>query len=150
MRIALSALLFCTILLASCTRSGNSVEDFRRRRVTLPDGTVVRAEVMQDPTDMARGMMFRKEFPEGDAMLFIHERPDQHQYWMYQVEVPLDIIWMDARGNVVEVVENAQPCKTAASQCPQYGGSKPAQVVLELPGGYGRKHGVAVGQRIQF
>jgi uncharacterized membrane protein (UPF0127 family) len=69
---------------------------------------------------------------------------------MYQVELPLDIIWMDARGNVVEVVEKAAPCKTAASQCPQYGGTRQAQVVLELPGGYGRKHGVAVGQKIQF
>ena len=83
-------------------------------------------------------------------MLFIHGSPGKYSYWMYQVKIPLDIIWMDARGRIVEFVENAAPCKTPSSQCPNYGGTQDALVVLELPGGYGRKHGVATGDYIRF
>ena len=41
------------------------IEDFNSQTVTLPDGTKVKAEVMMNPKDMARGMMFRDTFPEG-------------------------------------------------------------------------------------
>ena len=58
--------------LAACSNDSTSVEDYDARSVTLPDGTIVKAEVMMNPTDMARGMMFRDTFPEGRGMLFIH------------------------------------------------------------------------------
>lgn len=141
------------ILFAACRKDESAlVQDFRSRPVTLPDGTTVRAEVMMQDQDMQRGMMFRESLPEGNGMLFIHSAPGKYTYWMYQVKIPLDIIWMDARGRVVEISENTPPCKGAASQCVKlnYGGNKEAMVVLELPAGYGRKHGVAVGEIIRF
>jgi uncharacterized protein len=143
-------LLLCG-LLVGCGGGAQDVKDFNRRSVTLPDGTVVRAEVLTHQVDMARGMMFRDSLPEGEGMLFIHGSPGTYSYWMYQVKVPLDIIWMDANGTVVEISENTPPCPSkSARECPSFGGTKPAMVVLELPGGYGRRHGVAVGQTIRF
>jgi uncharacterized membrane protein (UPF0127 family) len=69
---------------------------------------------------------------------------------MYQVKIPLDIIWMDGRNNVVEISESTPPCTTNASACPTYGGTKDALVVLELAGGAARKHGIRPGVRIDF
>lgn len=142
----------CTILTACRKDESALVQEFSSRPVTLPDGSTVRAEVMTHDKDMMRGMMFRDSLPEGNGMLFIHPAPGKYAYWMYQVKVPLDIIWMDARGRVVEIVENAPPCKAAASECMnlKHGGNQEAMVVLELPGGYGRKHGVAIGEVIRF
>jgi uncharacterized membrane protein (UPF0127 family) len=141
-----------SLLLASCGGDDSqSVKAFNTRPVTLPDGTVVRAEVMTNRIDMARGMMFRDSLPEGEGMLFIHGTPNKFSYWMYQVKIPLDIIWMDARGTVVEMSENTPPCPSkSASECPNFGGNKDSLVVLELPGGYARKHGVVLGQTIRF
>jgi uncharacterized membrane protein (UPF0127 family) len=139
------------ILLSGCGRGEQAVKDFNKRPVTLPDGTVIHAEVLTNRIDMGRGMMFRDSLPEGQGMLFIHGTPDKYSYWMYQVKVPLDIIWMDANGVVVEISENTPPCPSkSARDCPNYGGNKDSLVVLELPGGYGRKHGVAVGEVIRF
>jgi uncharacterized protein len=144
-------LVFFCVLLSGCGRDADSeIRDYNTRPVTLPDGTKITAEVMTKPADMQRGMMFRDTFPEGRGMLFIHGSPGTYPYWMYQVKLPLDIIWMDARGRIVEIAENVPPCTTAASQCPNYGGKETALVVLELPGGYGRRHGVAVGEVIRF
>ena len=141
--------LCAVVLLCSCG-SEESAEDFNLRRVTLPDGTVVRVETMVNQVDMTKGMMFRNSLPEGRGMLFIHREPGKNAYWMYQVKIPLDLIWMDVNGNVTEIVENAPPCDKVASQCPTYGGQTESQIVLELPGGYARKHGVQVGSVIRL
>ncbi len=138
------------LILSGCGSEANSVDDFNTTKVTLPDGSVIRAEVMRKDADMMRGMMFRDALPEDRGMLFIHGSPGKYQYYMYQVKIPLDIIWMDTRKNVVEIAENVPPCKTNASQCPKYGGTKDAVVVLELGGGAAKKHGVQVGSRIDF
>jgi uncharacterized membrane protein (UPF0127 family) len=139
------------ILLSGCANDAESeVRKFNTREVILPDGTKISAEVMAKEMDMRRGMMFRDTFPEGRGMLFIHGSPGKYPYWMYQVKLPLDIIWMDPQGRIVEIVENAPPCTTQASQCGNYGGNQTALVVLELPAGYGRKHGVSVGNVIRF
>jgi uncharacterized membrane protein (UPF0127 family) len=137
--------------LAACSNNATSLEDYDARTVTLPDGSTVKAEVMMNPTDMARGMMFRDTFPEGRGMLFIHGSEDNHRYFMYQVKIPLDMVWMDKNRKVVEIAENVPPCKTAkASECPTYGGERLSMFVLELPGGYARKHGIREGAVLQF
>ena len=147
------ALLFvsvCLFLVACDREPAASLDDFNARGITLPDGTVVKAEVMTHPQDMARGMMFRDSFPEGRAMLFIHNTPGRYSYWMYQVKLPLDIVWLDKSRTVIEIVENAPPCLTKSSECAQHGGNRMAMYVVELPGGYGRKHGVAEGATLSF
>lgn len=139
-----------SLLLAGCGEKADAVDEFNTREVTLPDGTRIRAEVMTKELDMRRGMMFRDSLPRDRGMLFIHGGVGKYSYWMYQVKVPLDIIWMDSRRNVVEIAENVQPCTTRASECPQIGGTKDALVVLELPAGEARKHGIRVGSSLSF
>lgn len=141
--------------LTGCGRSSDPVEDFNSREITLPDGSLVKAEVMTNKTDMARGMMFRNTLPDGRGMLFIHATPERYPYWMYQVNVPLDIVWLNSQRRVVEIVENAPPCKGKASECQEpgkgtYGGNEIASYVLELPGGYARKHGIVKGEFLRF
>jgi uncharacterized protein len=119
--------------------------------VTLPDGQKIKAEVLTHAKDMMRGMMFRESLAEDRGMLFIHGSPGRYPYWMYQVKIPLDIIWIDANKNVVEVSLDTPPCKSkSSSECPNYGGQAVSAYVLELAGGVARRHGVNVGSRISF
>ncbi|MGH9629752.1 MAG: DUF192 domain-containing protein, partial [Bryobacteraceae bacterium] len=106
----LMIVLLASLLLSGCAEEAPSVEDFHSTLVTLPNGQEIRAEVMTHPTDMRRGMMFRESLAPDRGMLFIHGEPGKHPYWMFQVQIPLDIIWMDANKSIVEVVPNAQPC----------------------------------------
>lgn len=127
-----------------------SPDELYMRTVTLPDGQKIRAEVEMNDIDMERGMMFRDSLPRGQGMLFIHQKPAAYQYWMYQVKIPLDIIWMDPGHRIVEISTDTPPCKTKASQCPNYGGHAQAQYVLELGGGEARRYGLQVGQTLEF
>ncbi len=152
----LSRVTLCVFLSAAtwcygCGERPIKVDEFNTLVVTLPDGFRVRAEVMTRPQDMMRGMMFRDSLPEGRGMLFIHGEPGEYSYWMFQVKIPLDIIWMDQNGIVVEISPNTPPCPSKdPKQCPNYGGTKRALMVLELPAGSAEKHGIRVGRKIQI
>jgi uncharacterized membrane protein (UPF0127 family) len=134
--------------LVACSNDSTSVEDYDARSVTLPDGSLVKAEVMMNPTDMARGMMFRDKFPEGRGMLFIHGSEDNHRYFMYQVKIPLDMVWMDKNRRVVEMAENVPPCKTAkASECRPTGANGNPCSCWSYPRGMGAS---TASEKVQF
>jgi hypothetical protein len=143
-------LLFGALLLAGCGPKATSVEDFSTRPVTLPGGQVIRAETMIDEIDVARGLMFRTSLAPDHGMLFVHAQPGNYPHWMYQMLIPVDIVWLDSKRTIVEMVENVPPCRTKASQCPQYGGKQLSSYVLEIKGGMARKYGLQLGQTIQW
>lgn len=118
--------------------------------VMLPDGSTVHVELATNEKERQYGLMGRTKLPEGRGMLFIHDETADHAYWMYHCKIGLDILWMDANRQIVEMSPDTPPCTGAASTCPNYGGQQPSKYVLELPVGSIRKHNLAVGQAIHF
>jgi uncharacterized membrane protein (UPF0127 family) len=143
-------LLAVVLPLACCGPKPTTLEDFPTRPVTLPGGQVIRVETMVDNIDLIRGMMFRTSLAPDRGMLFVHPKPDLYTYWMYQTLIPLDMIWLGSNRDIVEIVENAQPCKTQASKCEHYGGHQISAYVLEIGGGMARKYGLSVGETVQW
>ncbi len=128
-----------------------TLDEYQTAVVTFPNGNRVRAEMMLKDIDILRGMMFRDSLAPDRGMLFIHSRPDKYKYWMYQVRIPLDIIWMDRDRRIVEISADTPPCKAKkSSECPTYGGSFDSLYVLELGGGMAAKHGLKVGDTLRF
>jgi uncharacterized membrane protein (UPF0127 family) len=138
------------VSLASCGQKAVAPDEFRTSLVTLPNGKTVRVEVMTRAEDMARGMMFRESLAPGRGMLFIHPAPGPQRYWMYQVKIPLDIVFIGPDRRIVEISANTPPCTTKASECPTFGGSAPAQFVLELGAGEAARNGLSAGQTVTF
>lgn len=138
------------LAMSGCRSQPQAFEDLTSQEVTLPGGQVLRVQTMMDAKDMLRGMMFRTALAPDRGLLFVHVRPGNYGYWMYQTYIPLDIIWMDSTRRIVEIVENAPPCKTDASKCPHFGGTKTAQYVLEIGGGLAKKYGLRVGDVLLF
>jgi uncharacterized membrane protein (UPF0127 family) len=117
----------------------------------MPNGDTVLAESAIEYAELLRGLMFRDSIPEDGGMLFIHNKMGRYSYFMYQVRFPIDIIWIDSKKNVVDVIANVPPCPaTKASECPTYGGSKEAQFILEIPAGKAAEYKVTVGSKIDF
>jgi hypothetical protein len=138
-------------LAGACSRPPpTTMDDLQSTIVTLPGGQKIRAERMVLTADLARGMMFRDSLAPDRGMLFFHQKEGAYSYWMYQTRIPLDIVWMDRFRRIVEVFPNAPPCPTAASQCAHYGGTRPAQYVLELAGGMAARYGLKIGDILEF
>lgn len=144
-------MLFCLVFfLAGCGSKTSTMDALLTREVTLPGGHIIKAETAVDTRDILRALMFRDSLPADRGMLFVHRNPGHYGYWMYQTLFPLDIIWMDNVHTIVEIVENAPPCKTVASQCPHYGGRETASYVLEVNAGLVKKFGIKTGETIQW
>ncbi len=149
-RFAASLAILGFALLAGCGDKPKITTEFGIRDVTLPHGQVVKAETMITTAELRRGLMYRTSLPSNHGMLFVHPAPGNYAYWMYQTLIPLDIIWMDNDRRIIEMVQNAQPCKTPPEQCTQYYCAKPALYVLELNGGMAKKYGLERGQTISW
>jgi len=139
------------MLLAGC--GGQNADDATGTTpLTMPDGKVIRVEVMLTPIDMLRGMMYREEMGKDRGMLFIHDKPGAQHYWMYHVKIPLDMIFMNPDRKIVEIEANVPPCPPAkkASECPTYGKAENVQYVLELAGGEAARRNLQVGDTLRF
>jgi uncharacterized protein len=110
---------------------------------------VIRVETMYKNIDLLRGLMYRTSLAPDRGMIFFYPRPDHYQTVMFNVLIPLDIIWMDSHRDIIDITANAPPCKIQASKCTKYGG-KLSLFALEIGGGMAAKYGLHVGQRIQW
>lgn len=144
-----TCLLLIVVAISACSRGGDA-NPLTTRKVRLPNGTVILAEVMIKPEDQARGMKYRDELPPDRGMLFLHSDEGPHMYWMHQVKIPLDILWMDRNQRIVELSPNTPPCLKSAEQCPVYGGRAASVAVLELAAGSIERHGLKIGDRIEY
>ena len=133
---------------AACA-SAAAPEAARPPRVLLEagDGTqhAVRVELARTPQEQERGLMFRRELAEDAGMLFIFRVSDRHAFWMKNTLIPLDMIFIDEGGRVAGLVESAEPLTLT----PRDPGVE-ARYVLEVRGGWARRHGVRPGARVRF
>jgi len=145
------AFILSALALSSCSSDTSTVEDFNTRELKLPKGQKIRVEVMGDTRDMARGMMFRDSLAPDRGMLFVYASMEKHPHWMYQVRIPLDMIWLDRDRRIVEIVPNIPPCASkSAKECPPVGGHTNSITVLELAGGMAEKYGLQNGQMLEY
>ena len=117
-------------------------------RAVLDDGFVIRLELAQTPDEIAQGLMFRPSLDADRGMLFLFEVDRVPSFWMKHTMIPLDLLFLDGQGAIVDLVENAQPC--AAEPCPQYIPSRAVSAVLEVSAGTAARHGLAIDDRIAF
>src|SRR5262245_17335822 len=122
------------VLLALCACPGQSAADGPKPRAPKKDVTAeeyqaprlplghvvldgafggkqaVEVEIANTPESQQRGLMWRRELPAGEGMLFIFEGEEEdHSFWMKNTLIPLDMIFIGADLRVVGVVENAEP-----------------------------------------
>ena len=105
----------------------------------------VRLEVAADPAARARGLMGRRQVPEGTGMVFLYPDDVAEAYWMKDTLVPLSIAFVAADGQVVSVAEMT-PCK--ADPCPSYPPAGPYRYAVELAAGSFGEAGIGPGAKV--
>jgi len=100
-------------------------------------------ELVENDANRAKGLMYRKELPEGRGMLFDFHREQDVSFWMQNTYIPLDMLFIRADGRILRIAENTEPLSTR--MIPSGG---PVRAVLEVIGGTTRKFGIAPGDRV--
>ncbi len=117
-------------------------------KIYFPDGDSVTAELADTVEERARGLMFRKNIEFDQGMLFLFEREDLYSFWMKNMLIPLDIIWLDKEKRIVHIERCLPPCEK--EPCPSYLPKAPAMYVLELKAGSVERRGLKIFDRIDF
>jgi uncharacterized protein len=78
-------------------------------------------------------------------MLFDMSCTSVYRFWMQNVHVPLDMIFLSEASVVVGIVHQAAPMDPTLR-----GVAAPSRYVLEVPGGWCVRNGVRAGQRAEI
>lgn len=103
-----------------------------------------RFEVVDTEEARVQGLSGRTEVPGGYGMLFVFERADRYGFWMKDMKVPIDIIWLADDGTVLALDEAVSPDTYPAPFYPP----RPVRLVLETRAGEAKAQGWSVGTRI--
>jgi uncharacterized membrane protein (UPF0127 family) len=102
-------------------------------------------ELATTPAQMEQGLMFRQSLAPDAGMLFDYRAPSMAMMWMKNTLIPLDMLFVDAEGGIVNIHERAVPgsLETIAA-------TAPARAVIELNGGTAARLGIRPGDRVVF
>jgi len=100
-------------------------------------------ELAVSDEERAKGLMFRKEIPEGYGMLFDFKQDQMVTMWMKNTYVSLDMIFIKHDGRIARIAENTKVLSEDIIPSGQ-----PVRAVLEVAAGTAKKYGIAPGDKV--
>jgi len=100
-------------------------------------------EIANNDAERAKGLMYRKDLPLGQGMLFDFDREQDVAMWMQNTYISLDMIFIRGDGRILRIAENTEPLSTKIISS---GGL--AKGVLEVIAGTAQKYGIRPGDRV--
>ncbi|WP_373480083.1 DUF192 domain-containing protein [Geminocystis sp.] len=110
------------------------------------DDQEIDLEIAETPEQQSIGLMYRDVIPPNRGMLFPFNPPQTVSFWMKNVSIPLDMIFISE--NVVKHITTAPPCKV--EPCQLYNSNVPIDQVIELASGRANELNIKVGDRIKL
>ena len=102
-------------------------------------------ELATTPAQLEQGLMFRQTLAPDAGMLFDFKTPSPVSMWMKNTFIPLDMLFIDPRGRIINIAE-----RTVPGSLDPLGAAGPARAVLELNGGTAARLGIRPGDRVLF
>ena len=153
MRGFLLAVLLTTTALAAaaCGDSGDDAVGTREPGLALVSigELTVQAEVPEGD-GFYRGLGGRESLADDRGMLFVFEQPGEHGFWMKDMLIAIDIIWISAEGRVVHIATAEPEPGVPDSELSLYRPGASALYVLEVREGLAADKGVQVGDGAQI
>ena len=66
-------------------------------------------ELATNEDERSRGLMFRKQLPDGHGMLFDFEQDRPVAFWMHNTYISLDMIFITGDGHILRIAESTEP-----------------------------------------
>lgn len=129
--------------LAGASAHAQSTPQLELPRVKLSAGMhLIDTQVAATPQQRAIGLMFRKEMPMQEGMLFVFEQPTVQCFWMKNTLLPLTAAFVADDGTIVNLAD-MKP-QTTESHCSK----QPVRYVLEMNLGWFAKKGIKDGTKL--
>ncbi len=111
---------------------------------TLRGANAFTVEVATSDDQKACGLMKRARMARNAGMLFRNDPPGPAYFWMKNTPQPLDMLFLDAAGRVIQIAEHTTPYSTDA-----HGTAGPVAAVLEVQAGTAARLAIENGDRVR-
>ncbi len=139
---ALKRVMGCLAFATGCALAQDAPQ-MNLQRVKLSAGMhQIDAQLALTPEQRQIGLMFRKEMPQTEGMLFVFEQATQQCFWMKNTLLPLTAAFVADDGTIVNLAD-MKP-QTTDSHC----SDKPVRYVLEMNVGWFAKKGLKAGSKL--
>ena len=102
-----------------------------------------KVEIAATPGQMQQGLMFRSSLAADAGMLFDYGHPMPAMMWMKNTLIPLDMLFVDSQGRIVNIRERAVP-----GSLDTIAAAAPVRATIELNGGTAARLGIKPGDRV--
>ena len=144
LRLDIKRLLASVLLVTSFAAQAQDSPQLNLERIKLTAGMHrLDVQVAATPEQRQIGLMFRKDMPQHEGMIFIFDQPAQQCFWMKNTLLPLSTAFIADDGTIVNI-EDMKPL-VLDSHC----SAKPVRYVLEMNKGWFAKKGVQAGSKLQ-
>lgn len=104
-------------------------------------------DVVKTPKEKQVGLSEKTSIPTNYGMYFPFEKADYYAFWMKNMKMPIDIIFI--RDNKIVTIHDSVPApKSESDNLPLYQPDEPADAVLEITAGLSKKNGFAKGDTV--
>ena len=129
------------------TKTLDDLEDMEKSCVSIKIDSNESIEfsvlIAESNKDRRQGLMHIEFLEENQGMLFVFNPPRRVSMWMRNTPMPLDILFINRNGKIINIEENTTPYSTKALSS---GGT--IYWVLEINGGLAKKMGIKAGDLV--
>ncbi|MBI3627780.1 MAG: DUF192 domain-containing protein [Candidatus Sungbacteria bacterium] len=130
--------------------SKNPMALFKPSAVTVRD-TNVEVRRANTPATRAKGLAGVTALLDTEGMWFIFDSPARQVFWMKDMLIPIDIIWVLDHTVVGVSKEVPLPAPgTPDALLPTYPSPGPVDHALEVSAGFARRHSLNIGDPVEF
>lgn len=147
-----SKIIICTLCIAALlavwvfsAEKNMPSSTFAVRQVKIGDG-IFNLRIANTEDARERGLGGVTGLARDEGMLFIFPENGLYAIWMKDMLIPLDILWLSASGEVIDIRENVSPDSFPKIFTPQM----PARFVVELSAGAVQSFHLTIGSRAEF
>ena len=127
--------------------NGLVVRDINVGKVSI-NGHEFDVEVANTILSRQKGLSGKEELKENEGMLFVFGSSQPRRFWMKDMLIPIDIIWIN-EGEVVGFEKNVQPePEVSVGNLKTYSSPIPLGIVLEVRAGVVDELGIEVGDSV--
>ena len=142
LRSAISSILIAALSVwASVANAGSPQMELPRTRLTA-DMYQIDVQLATTADEQEYGLMFRKQMPQQEGMLFVFDAPSTQCFWMKNTILPLTAAFIADDGTIVNLADMAP--QTTNPHC----STKPVRFVLEMNQGWFAKRSIKAGFRL--
>jgi len=115
--------------------------------IRLSKGQTIKVEVATSLEDLGRGLFGRKPLPPASGMIFVYPADVRTRYNLMGYQAPMDILYLDEQKTIINLIENAVPCRNV--EC-GYDSIWTFRYALQVPAGTVKRLNIHGGDVVSF